>query len=336
MLGKSVCYVDRFPNLQSSFTWLTRTGSLIQHYDFGGIMKSTVQIVLRPTIAVLALLASPIPVGAQTATYNEKYTIQGFSQPARISAVAASIPGILQSRQVCEGDRVRAGVCLVQLDRSIHNAKLEFARVAKEATGELEIARAELAAKRSRLERLTGLAERKHATTVELLQATEDVAVARASVRRAQDRLAQQRADYERLVAESEQYCVKAPFDGVVVEFVKQAGEYVGPGESHICTIADLDELSVEFLVPRPYRGNLAVGASVDIVFTVANRTVTGMVSYISPFPNGETSTYKVKARVDNTKGTLSAGERCVLKNVGSSPAQQNASPENSVTVRGQ
>lgn len=299
-------------------------------------MKSLVQAVRKATIAMVALFASPLSVGAQTVTYNEKYTIQGFSQPARLSAVAAPISGIMQSRLVREGDRVRAGDCLIQLDRRIHNAKLEFARVAKDATGELEIAVAELAAKQTRLDRLTGLAERSHATAVELLQATEDIAVAQARVRRAQDRLAQQQADYDRLLVESEQYCVKAPFDGIVVEFVKQVGEYVGPGESQICTIADLGELSVEFLVPRSYRGNLAVGASVEIVFTATHRTVPGTINYISPFPNGETSTYKVKARVDNADGALTAGERCLLQNVDNSSIGKGASSENRVTSRGQ
>lgn len=299
-------------------------------------MKSLIQAVPKATIGLVALFAFPQSVGAQTITYNEKYTIQGFSQPARISALAAPISGIMQSRLVREGDRVHAGDCLIQLDSRTHNAKVEFARVTKDATGELEIAVAELDAKQTRFDRLTGLAERNHATAVELLQATEDVAIARARVRRAQDRLAQQQAEYDRLLAESEQYCVKAPFDGIVVEFVKQVGEYVGPGDSQICTIVDLDELSVEFLVPRAYRGNLTVGTTVEVVFTAAHRTVPGTINYISPFPNGETSTYKVKASVDNADGTLNAGERCLLQNVSNSSKSIDASTKSQVTSRGQ
>ena len=265
--------------------------------------------------AAIAWLASTAaPIGAQTAEYNDAYTIQGFSQPNRISDVASQTAGIVSSLNADEGDTVRQGDCLVQLDRNVHDQKLELARIAKESRGELENAQAELAAKASRLKRLSALASRNHATPVELMQAEEDLAIARASIQRANDRLAQQTADHARLEAESAQFCITAPFDGVIIEFAKEVGEYVGPGDNTVCTIAELKTLSVEFLLPRHYRKNLNVNDSVDVLFTVSGQTVTGMVHYISPFPNGETNTFTVKARVDNSAGELSAGERCQLQ----------------------
>jgi multidrug efflux pump subunit AcrA (membrane-fusion protein) len=73
---------------------------------------------VRSTLAVVILLSlATAPVFAQTATYNDAYTIQGFSQPRRISQVASSTTGILHSLAVNEGDRVLEGECLVRLDR---------------------------------------------------------------------------------------------------------------------------------------------------------------------------------------------------------------------------
>ncbi|QDT04440.1 macrolide transporter subunit MacA [Rubripirellula lacrimiformis] len=267
-------------------------------------------------IMIAFALAGNASVVAQSVTYNESYTIQGFSQPVRLSSVAGATSGIIRQRLVREGDVVLQGEALIQLDPTIHQARLELARIAKDAKGEWQIAKAELASKTSRFERIESLVARNHATSVELLQANEDLTIARASLRRAEDRLAQQLADYNRLLAESEQLCIKAPFDGVVVEFTKQVGEFVGPGESTVCTIADLSELSVEFLVPRLYRSNLKIGSEIEVVFTIINRVVVGKIDYISPFPNGETNTYKVKARVDNSDGSLSAGERCLLREI--------------------
>lgn len=269
---------------------------------------------LKATLAVILLIASERACFAQTAKYNDSYTIQGFSQPSRISSVASSIPGIVKSLSVREGDRVSEGDCVLRLDQSVHDTKLEFARVSKESLGELEAAKAEHAAHATRLERLRDLISRKHASQVELLQAEEDYAVSRASVRRAQDRLDQQTAEYARLKAESDQHCIKAPFAGVLVEFKKQVGEYVGPGESTVCKIADLESLLVEFLVPGHFRHNLNVNDDVQVLFTVANRQIRGTIEYISPFPNGETNTYQLKVRVDNSKGDLTAGERCILQ----------------------
>ena len=297
-------------------------------------------------VAVAALLAlNSAPVGAQTAEYNDAYTIQGFSQPNRMSDVASQTAGIVNSLNADEGDAVRRGECLVQLDRAVHDQKLELARIAKDSRGELENAEAELAAKTSRLERLSALASRNHATPVELMQAEEDLAIARASIQRAQDRLDQQTADYARLQAESAQFCIVAPFDGVIIDFAKEVGEYVGPGENTVCTIAELKTLSVEFLLPRHYRGNLNVNDSVDVLFTVSGQTVVGTIHYISPFPNGETNTFTVKARVDNSVGELSAGERCQLqiepakqistRSNAAGPNNSQASPPTQLSMRG-
>jgi RND family efflux transporter MFP subunit len=283
----------------------------------------------------ILLSVTAAPVGSQTATYNDAYTILGFSQPNRISKVASATPGIVQSIEVNEGDPVRMGDCLVQLDNRVHNEKLELARVTKDSLGDLESAQAELDAKSSRLSRLKELSKRNHATTVELTQAEDDVALARANLQRAKDRNKQATADYARLVAESEQLCIDAPFDGVVVEFAKEIGEYVGPGETVICTIAELDTLSVEFLMPRQYRKNFNVGDQVDIVFTVSGQTVLGSIRYISPFPNGETNTFMVKARVDNSSGRLSAGERCQLSVTSEQQTAKDSNSDSLLTLRG-
>lgn len=263
-------------------------------------------------VVVLPLLVANRAL-AQSAKFHDRYTLQGFSQPLRVSAVASATPGIVESRGFREGDWVRRGECLLKLDSSVHDARLELARVTKDSLGDLETAKAELAADQTRLQRIRNLVERQHATQNELLQAEEIVAVSLANLRRSQDSLAQQEADFARLQAESKQYSVLAPFEGVIVEFTKREGEYVGPGEFAVCTLADLSTLLVEFLVPGHYRHNFQIDDQVEVFFTVAGRDVPGTVQYISPFPNGETNTYTVKVRVDNADGTLNAGERCRL-----------------------
>lgn len=287
-------------------------------------------------LAVVTLLSlAAAPVFAQTATYNEAYTIQGFSQPNRISQVASPITGIVHSLAVSEGQQVHKGDCLVRLDRRVHDEKLELARVAKDSVGDLQSAEAELTSKDARLIRLKELANRNHSTAVELMQAQDDVAIARANVLRVKDRLAQAAAEHARLVAESEQFCITAPFDGVVVKFAKQAGEYAGPGEAVVCTIAELETLSIEFLLPRNLRKGLNVGDQVDVVFTISGQTVAGTIQYISPFPNGETNTYTLKARVDNSSGQLSAGERCQLKVRPETQVEPDSPSDSRLSARG-
>lgn len=306
----------------------------ISQVRLGGVMTIVLKSRCVHAALLFALFSGLAQCGAQSVKYNDSYTVQGFSQPARISAVASPVPGIVDSLAVREGQSVARGECLLKLDDSVQHTKVELARVAKDSQGELKTAQAELRANLTRLERIEALATRKHATSVELLQAEELVAISRASVQRATDRLAQQEADYARLLAESARFTITAPFAGVVVEFAKEAGEYVGPGDAAVCTLADLNTLVVEFLVPGQYRHNLDVDDEVNVFFTIAKREVPGQIRFISPYPNGETNTYTVKVRVDNRDGELKAGERCQLEGLNEFQESFDIRQATNVTMR--
>lgn len=266
-----------------------------------------------PGTGVVCLLLATTVFG-QTARYNDEFAIQGFSQPYRQAAVASPIAGIVSSRDVREGQTVMAGQSVVRLDSAVHDARLESARVAADSKGDVEIAKSELQVRLNRLARLQDLAARSHATQIEISQAQEDATIARASLLRAEERAKQQRAEYLRLLAESEQHKICAPFGGVIVQYEKQIGEYVGPGEATVCTIADLSKLSVEFMLPSHLRERIQVDSKVGVVFTTTGKTHPGMVKFVSPYPRGETQTYTVKVVVDNTEGKLNAGVRCLLR----------------------
>ncbi len=241
--------------------------------------------------------------------------IQGFSQPSKLAAVAGPISGVITDRPCREGQSVKRGDCLVSLDLSILHARMELARVTGQSFGELKTAQAELASAKSRQDRIAQLVKRNHATSVELQQAIEAVEIAEANVLHAEERRAQKQAEFKLLKAEANQHHIVAPFDGVLVEYAKQTGEYVGPGDAVVCTLADLDTLSVEFMVPRVYHGEISLDEIVQVAFMASGKTVPGRVENISPYPHGETNTYTVKVLVDNAARKLSAGERCLLQN---------------------
>jgi RND family efflux transporter MFP subunit len=271
---------------------------------------------LHTTFAAWLLLAASCalaPVYGQTAKLNARYGVEGFSQPARLSKVAGKTSGTLASRDVREGEQVTAGTILATLDRTLHEHRLELARLAMESQGEMQGVLVERHVRELRFNAVTNLAERGHATEVELQQAEADFLTAKANVIRVEERQAQLKADYDRYLAEYEQCLIRAPFDGVVIDFLRETGEYVGPGEPFVCTIAQLTTLSVEFLVPRSFREALQLNQTVSVLFVDNDVSVDGVITYISPIPNGETNTYLMKVQVDNQDGKLSAGERCLL-----------------------
>lgn len=253
--------------------------------------------------------------------------IEGFSQPARLAKVACSARGILQSFHAKEGQAVKKGECIGKIDSAVQLKLVEMARVAKDCTGEIVAAEATLRAKKMLLHRVESLLKRNHASEIELLKAQEQVESAESSLQIVRENQMQRQAEYEKLLAEAQQCCISAPFDGVVVEYLKEHGEYVGPADPNVCVLAELDVLSVEFLVPLSRRHECKVGEIASVQFVDSGTTATGRISYVSPYPNGETNLFTVKVRIENEKRKLQAGMRCQLDTNGSRSSVALATP---------
>ena len=244
------------------------------------------------------------------------YFIEGFSQPRRVSEVATAATGIIGELIAREGEPIQEGDCLLKIDDRIQQKLLKIADINRHSHGELDAAKSELRGVERRLKIIETLVKHGSATPEELLRIQSEYELAQANVRTMKEKLILREAEYERLVVESQNYCVAAPFDGVLVEFTKQRGEYVGPVDPMVCVVAELSTLSVNFLVPRQQRFALELYDEVEILFLEADKNVSGTVAYISPYPNGETNTYTVKVHVPNLAGKLNAGERCQLTRV--------------------
>lgn len=244
---------------------------------------------------------------------DDLFVLEGFSKPNRVAKVAAMTSGIIDELAVEEGQFVRKGECLARLDSTVHQKSLAVALAGKKALGEIAAAKSELDSSKTRIEIIRDLASRAHASQEEQMRAEMEFQLASAHYRTALEKKEIRDAEYAKLQAEAKNYCIRAPFDGVVVDFHKEIGEFVGPVEPGVCTVAELTTLSVEFFVPRVYRKSLKINQTISIRFVEANQMVEGLLYYISPYPAGDTNTYTVKIRVNNSDGTLNAGEPCQL-----------------------
>lgn len=245
---------------------------------------------------------------------DDAYMLEGYSQPNRIAKVAAATSGIVDELVAKEGQFIKEGTCIAKLDSKVHEQVMAVARAARDSQGELEAAKAEMEANEKRINIIRDLARRQHASPEEVMRAESEYQISTAHLRTAMEKQQMRKAEYAKLLSESANYCVRAPFSGVIIEFHKQRGEFVGAVDPGVCTIAELSKLSVDFFVPRVYRSQLKVNAEVVVRFVELNKEVRGRIYYISPFPDGETKTYVAKVRIDNANLALNAGEACQLE----------------------
>jgi len=102
---------------------------------------------------------------------------------------------------------------------------------------------------------------------------------------------------------------IRAPFNGLVVERMVSAGEYVRV-DSPVVTLVDVDQLRVELTVPEADVGQVKPGMYVDFrtASDGAGQTHRGRVRYIGPSVREKTRDAIVEAVVENASHDLRPG----------------------------
>lgn len=185
--------------------------------------------------------------------------------------------GRIESLAAREGDEVKAGQVLVRLDHRLLSAELQKA-VAKRREAEGNLAR------------IRELSKRNVATQERL-----DSAETALSVAKAEESLIRTRLDYAE---------IRAPFDGIVTERLKEPGD-VAARNTHLMTVIDPKALYTEVTVSELMLPRLKVGGSADVRIdalgdgiyparigrihpTIDPRTRQGVVEVeLTPVPNG-------------------------------------------------
>ncbi len=269
---------------------------------------------MRATFNICVLVAVLVSTQSHSSAVAESVVVEGFSRPFRISRVAAPSSGVLLERLHERGAEVREGEAIASLDAEVFAKSLEVARVRMEQKGELTNAKIDVDTTEERLNILLDLGKQSHASQEEITRAEADYQRALARYQIAVETQRVNKAEFARLEAQADRYFVRAPFDGVIVEYSKQKGEWVGQVDPHVCTVAELSVLSVDFMVPSLVGNTISVGQPITVNFADAGPSVEGIVQFVAPYPNAETNTIAVHVKVENADRKLSAGLRCSIE----------------------
>ena len=204
--------------------------------------------------------------------------LSGRIVPAQSAQLAAPAVGVVTRVNVREGDAVKAGQVLVELN------DLE-ARVG------VDLAKAEFMRARDAVEVVKALTKAAGASAAERSKAEGELRVAEARVVVAEARLQATR--------------ITAPFDGVVVTVGVATGEGVTVGGAPVAVVATVKDPHATLDVPEAHARAFSVGqlctvrvGADDVVFPAAVVTV-------APVVNPATATVTVKVRVKLPEGAV-------------------------------
>ena len=214
------------------------------------------------------------------------------------------VTGRLLSLSVKQGDFVRKGEQVATLEHDQQNALiLSTEAQAASARADTEKARAQMLNAKTNLERYRRLEKEGFSTKQQLETMETEYTSAAASLRAAQAKERQYEAEASRVRSAKDDYIIRAPMDGVVLnDYSLTPGAMISPS-SPILDIADLRKLKATLKVPESKIFIVTQGMPVRLQFdALPGETFEGGVTRIDQYVDPATRTSNVEIALDNEK----------------------------------
>jgi multidrug efflux pump subunit AcrA (membrane-fusion protein) len=300
-------------------------------------MHRTVLVLIGLTAALLLSCGSeedspktpPVPLKvkvekAQASPVEETYEAVGTVRSKTVSILSSQALGRIVSIHVREGDRVKAGQLLVEIDDREMKAQLEKSRAGlKESQfaldeiekairgGEAEkkAAEARLALASSTLDRYKGLFERRSVSSQEFDEVQTKSTAAKADADQASERLQALLAKKNQIIARIDQAKadtvnaeaslshtrILSPIDGIVTAKPADVGQMAAPG-TPLLSVEDETHYRLEALVEESRIGRIHLGDPVSVsIDALGQKPIAGQVSEIVPALDPASRSYIIK-----------------------------------------
>jgi len=218
---------------------------------------------------------------ATAESFIDRFTALGTAQARESINVTARVSSIITRVGFSEGQTIRAGELLVELDT-------------RETAANVALARATLKQNQSQYQRSRALGDILVVSEADLEQLDAQVQIAKAQLDAAESRL--------------DQLYVRAPFSGTIGLRYVSPGQLVGP-DTMITTLDDTTTIRLEFTVPETFIATLERGMTIRAQTAVyPGELFTGLVQVLDPRVDPVTRAITVIAELPNSDGRLRPG----------------------------
>ncbi len=312
------------PRRVSGTAWTFAAGTDIRRDVSAGrdpMMRQGRGPLRRLALPVLSVaLAGLGPARADTGDTTESTCIL---KPHVSVQLGSAVSGVLSATLVDRGDTVRQGQVVARIESSVEQATLALDRLRASNDSAINVERADHELMVREAQRKQFLVDQKVANLNSLDELQTKVREGELRVQQAEmdQRLAALTAERsERALALKQ---IRSPVDGVVIERKLSAGEYIFE-QTSIMTIAQIDPLNVELVVPLDQFGAIRIGA----VATVHPAAPVGgaypaRVEVVDPVIDAASNTFGVRLILANPDHAIPAGIRCTVQWQASRPPSQ-------------
>ncbi|MDH5573147.1 MAG: efflux RND transporter periplasmic adaptor subunit [Gammaproteobacteria bacterium] len=246
------------------------------------IYISLIMFCLIRTIQAESAFKDPVinkPVSA-TATSE---AMDCLLEPNDEVKLSSQVPGILNRIMVERGDLVKQWQPVAELKSGVEQAAVELAK-AKVQFGKRKLVRNEELYKKE----LISIHEKDEMET--------EYQISELELKEAQEKLKLR--------------TIYSTINGVVIERHHSPGEYIS--DAPILTLASIDPLNVEIIVPSSQLGKIKKGMTAYVYPELSgNRKYKGVVEIVDSIVDAASGTFTIRVRLPNPGNKISAGLKC-------------------------
>ncbi|NLC70125.1 MAG: efflux RND transporter periplasmic adaptor subunit [Desulfuromonadaceae bacterium] len=214
---------------------------------------------------------------------RELPSFEGLTEPKQRVGFSSQVEGILEDVKVERGDRVTRGQILARLKSGVEVASVRLAQARVEYGQRKSLRNQELYKKQ-----LISIHDKDELET--------EIQLAQLQLVEAQERLALR--------------TIRSTVDGVVVSRQGSPGEYVG--EEPFLTVAQINPLNVELVIPVEFFGTIREGMDVHVVLDdPVGGSHPAKVVIVDQMIDAASGTFGVRVELPNPKLNLPAGLKC-------------------------
>ena len=232
------------------------------------------------------VLAAWCGLSLGAAASAQELDLDGLIEPYEVVELSSRVPGILDEVIVKRGDLVEEGQVLARLKDSLEKIALKLAR-----------ARVDFSTRRA--ERNEELYEAQLVSVHDKDELETEILINKLEAEEAKEIL--------------DMRTIRSPIKGVVVKELRAPGESVG--SDPILTIARIDLLNVEVIVPVQRFGTIAKGMRAEVrPEAPVGGMFVGEVAIVNQVIDAASGTFGVRVELQNDDYALPAGLKCKVR----------------------
>lgn len=257
-------------------------------------MKTLVLALVLALITTPAMTQPPARVVVEPVVEKQltrTTSMEGMVTFAIKAGLSPEVSGLIQVDNLREGQRVKTGAALVTLNSDLLEKQIAITQK------QLEQVRVQIDNTRKNLRRHEVLLQQ-DATSEKIYDDLADGL---------KERLLQEAimvTSLEKLALEKQKTVLRAPFEGLILEKYKYAGEWIAPGNA-IGLLASTADVVVEVAVPEKLLRFIQIGHRVPVYLPALDRHFEAPVKLITPVADPKSKTFVVQIALPDFEGLI-------------------------------